>query len=206
MLNNIFKSLAAMALLLSTINTNAATINFIGVNANEADVSAQLSMDVTQVGNNVDFKIINAAGGVSAFVGHIYFDFLNTNLFTSLTQTGQLGTVSFTGDASSSQNFPEGNNIAFTTDADADRNGGASNGINIGEYLILSAVLSSSADVVDLLNTGGLRVGLHMQGYASGGSDSYVSGTPSAVPVPAAAWLFASGLGFFGIARRRLHR
>lgn len=206
MLNNIFKSLAAMALLLSAINTNAATINFIGVNANEADVSAQLSMDVTQVGNNVDFKIINAAGGVSAFVGHIYFDFLNTNLFTSLTQTGQLGTVSFTGDASSSQNFPEGNNIAFTTDADADRNGGASNGINIGEYLILSAVLSSSADVVDLLNTGGLRVGLHMQGYASGGSDSYVSGTPSAVPVPAAAWLFASGLGFFGIARRRLHR
>jgi len=207
MLNNIFRSLAASILLLSAATVNAATINFIGVNANEVDVSAQLSMDVTQVGNNVDFKINNAAGGANVFIGHIYFDFLNANLFTSLTQTGQLGTVSFTGDASSSQNFPEGNNIAFSTDADADRNGGASNGINIGEYLILSAVLSSSTDIVDLLNTGGLRVGLHMQGYAGGGSDSYVSGgTPSAVPVPAAAWLFMSGLGLFGIARRRLNR
>lgn len=206
MLNNIFKSLAAVALLLSAVNTNAATVNFIGVNANEVNVSSQLSMQVTQTGNNVDFKISNANGGLVMFVGHIYFDFLNTNLFTSLTQTGQLGQVSFTGHASSSQNFPEGNNISFSTNADADRNGGAGNGINVGEYVILSAVLSSNTDIMSLLSTGGLRVGLHIQGYASGGSDSYVSSvtTPSTVPVPAAAWLFMSGLGLFGIARKRL--
>lgn len=204
MLNNIFKSLAVFFLMFSAITTHATTINFIGVNANEVDVSAQLSMQVTQVGNNVDFKIANAAGGVDVFVGHVYFDFLNSNLFSSLTQTGQLGTVQFTGNASSSTNFPEGNSIGFTTDADADRFRGAANGINIGEYLVLSAVLSSTVDIAGLLNSGDLRVGLHMQGYASGGSDSYVS-SPSAVPVPTSAWLLMSGLGLFVIARRRLN-
>jgi hypothetical protein len=40
------------------------------------------------------------------------------------------------------------------------------------------------------INTGSLR------GYT-------LSIGPSAVPVPAAAWLFASGLGAFGVAKRR---
>lgn len=47
------------------------------------------------------------------------------------------------------------------------------------------------------------------------GKDGFVKGLSnyraysdnvSAVPVPAAAWLFASGLGFFGVARRRISK
>lgn len=206
MLSNLFKSLVAMALLLSAVSTHAAIVNFSGLNANEVDVSAQLSMEVTQVGNNVDFKISNAAGGLGVIVGHIYFDFLNTNLFTSLTQTGQQGQVSFTGQATFSQNFPEGNSINFTTDADANRNGGVNNGINVGEYITLSAVLNTNTDIMSLLMSGGLRVGLHIQGYSTGGSDSYVSvppPPPAPVPAPAAAWLFGSGLIGFAASRGR---
>ena len=44
---------------------------------------------------------------------------------------------------------------------------------------------------------------LHVQGLANGASAWYTPGTPSAVPVPAAAWLFGSALiGFAGFRRK----
>ncbi len=204
-----FKNLLAISMFLLSTSVFASTYNFVGVNANEVDVSAQLSLDVTQVGNSVDFKFINAAGGVNVFIGTIYFDFLNANLFSNLNQTGQQGTVSFTGVTPSTQNFPEGNAINFTTNAEGDRNGGGGNGVNVGEFLILTATLNSSANIDNLLANGGLRVGLHIQGYPQGGgqgdSDSYVNAPPSAVPLPAAGWLFGSALvGLMGL-RRKMH-
>ena len=205
MFKKTLKQAVVLSMVLGSAAVSANTYNFTGVNANEVDVSAQLSLDVTQAGNVVDFKFNNAAGGVNVFVGTIYFDFLTANLFSSLTQIGQSGTVSFTGITPSAQNFPEGNSIGFITDAEADRNGGADNGINIGEYLILRAVLNPNADIDALFSNGGLRVGLHLQGYASEGSDSYVAGTLNAVPVPAASWLFGSALiGLMGLSRRKL--
>lgn len=203
MLRNILYALTSLLFCIFGTTAYASVYSFNGVNANEINVSNRLSLDVTQVGNNVAFKISNAAGGTTIFVGHIYFEFLGANLFSSLTQTGQQGTVSFTGDATSNQNFPERNSIGFSTDADADRNGGAGNGINIGEYIILSAILNPNANIDSLLGNGGLRIGLHIQGFAGGGSDSYVSGPPSSVPVPAAGWLFGSALiGLMGLRRR----
>ena len=207
MLKNALKlTLVAQSLLLST-SVLATTYNFIGVNADEVNVSNQLSLDVTQIGNSVDFKFTNALGGVDVFVGAIYFDFLNANLFTDLDQTNSFGTVSFTGITPSKKNFPEGNAINFSTDAFGDRNGGSENGISIGENLVLTALLSPGADINALLQSGGLRVGLHMQGYAPEGSDSYVTtpNGPSEVPLPAAAWLFGSALvGFAGFKRKSL--
>ena len=204
MLKNILKVTLAAQLLLISSAVFASTYNFTGVNANEVSVSNQLSLDVTQTADKVDFKFINATGGVNVFIGAIYFDFLNANLFTDLDQTGKSGTVSFTGVTPSNQNFPEGNSISFTTNAEGDRNGGAENGINTGEFLILTALLSPNADINSLLQSGGLRVGLHIQGFANKGSDSYVN-TPNAVPLPAAAWLFGSALlGFAGFKRKSI--
>ena len=51
--------------------------------------------------------------------------------------------------------------------------------------------------------TGGLRIGIHLQGIGeNGGSESLVNGP--VVPVPAAAWLFGSALiGLAGLKRKQ---
>jgi hypothetical protein len=87
------------------------------------------------------------------------------------------------------------------------------NGINhVGESVTLKATLFSQYTVTDLwqaLTNGQLRIGLELQSIAGvyTASDTYVSyfnpQTPTAVPLPMAAWLFASGIGGLAFAKRR---
>jgi len=108
--------------------------------------------------------------------------------------------------------FPEGNNaspsFAENQGLHFTKNGGASNAINKGEQLGIRVNLAAGKTVTDVLaalDNGSIRVGLHLQGYASGGSDSYINGTPPSVP-DAGSTLALLGLGLVGIgmARRKL--
>jgi hypothetical protein len=75
------------------------------------------------------------------------------------------------------------------------------NGINPNEWLGISFDLKPDkdfSDVIGNLASRELRIGIHVQGYASGGSESFVN-----VPEPATVTLLSAGLGIVTLLRKR---
>ena len=59
-------------------------------------------------------------------------------------------------------------------------------------------------NVIAAIDTGQLRIGIHVQGFASGGSESFVTGNGiSSVPEPAAMLLLGGGLICFAVVGRK---
>jgi hypothetical protein len=218
-MNKIFKFILALSLALYATMASAlvvpyASVSFVGINADQEDLSGQLLLDVYDLGSVAQFVFSNNIG-IPSNITTIYFDDA-TNLLGGISVANQSAGVDFA--VVSPGNFPEGNTLSpsFNEEFQAERTngpGGVARGINApGEFLSLNASLvglTSVSDVLAAINAGNLRIGLHVQAIGNeGGSDSYVTEvrSPSAVPLPAAAWLFASGLGFFGVARRRLNK
>lgn len=112
-------------------------------------------------------------------------------------------------------NLPGGNAIGFHADFSGDSDtqsiatkGVLNNGVNaVGEWVSFlgpCANASSFDGLIAALAKGQFRIGLHVQGIGlAGTADSYIN-QRSAVPLPAAAWLFSSALfGFIVFANRR---
>ena len=71
--------------------------------------------------------------------------------------------------------------------------------MNPGETLGLVFALLGGSDFDDVLNAlagGQLLIGIHVQAFASGGSESFINVAP--IPVPAAFLLYGSGLALVG--------
>jgi hypothetical protein len=219
MLKSVFKQLIILPLVLASTAVLATTYSFTQITSNgNTDVSSQLSVDVTASGSNVLFTFYNAVG-LSSSVTDIYFDYGNTNFFSSLSNdilgaTGDSAGVSFS-DGASPPVLPAGNNVdpdfvvSFAADSDAPT---APNGVDAAsEYVsLLGTTLAgiTFADVLAGIDSGNFRIGLHVQSIdqVGGGdeSESYVN-TVNAVPIPAAGWLFGSALlAFMGLSRRKL--
>jgi hypothetical protein len=160
--------------------------------------TAQFSLAVSDMGSMVNFTFSNA-GPQPSSITDIYFDW--TNAAYALTP----GTISDSGAGvsfswgSSPGDLPGGESIHFSADLAADSDKPTQTmGVNPGEWLNIA--FTSDADLIQGLNSGYLRVGIHTQGYIGGGSESLVI---SPVPEPQTYAMLLAGLVLLGFEGRR---
>lgn len=212
MKNTISALFTALSMMFVISVSQAATFTFTNIENNTTDISSQLSVDLADTADGVTFTFWNDVG-VTSSVTDIYFDEGTTDLFSGFEILSSSSTVSFsptiiTDSAASPTNLPGGNAIGFSADFSADSSGNPSNGIDAsGESITFLAIagteFTSYTALLDDVLAGSFRMGLHVQAFADGKSDAYVS-NPNVIPVPAAAWLFGTALfGFFATARRK---
>jgi hypothetical protein len=186
---------------------------------------AQLSVDVTPyAGGLVLFTFINAVGGAPSSITDVYFDdgtLLGLSYLIDADESGPADPytgspgVDFTratlSDDVAPSNLPGGETMSppfvrtalFAADSDGGPGGTTAHGVNPGERLGVVFALQSFGtfdDVIDELASGELRIGIHVQGFANGYSESFVN---NPVPVPAAVLLGMLGLGAAGLKLRR---
>ena len=202
-----FVALAGFAMALGTAPVaNAVPFGFDCITGNVAGDcaigEAQLSVDVTQSGSQVLFTFSNSGPDASS-ITDVYFD--DGVLLSIAMITGSAG-VDFS-EGASPPNLPGGAPIGFSATFALDSDPPAQpNGVNPTETLAVLMNLtagSTFADVLADLGDGTLRIGIHVQGFATGGSESFVHQSP--VPGPHAAILFLAGtaLAAHSIRRRR---
>lgn len=206
---NIIKASFLLSVVVAFSPAQAATFGFGCItntlSANCATGESQLFVDVIDAGAGQVLFTFSNIGSNASSIADVYFDDGTLLGIASIDNTSS--GVSFSQGASPG-NLPGGNMVGFAATAGftADSNPPVQpNGVNPGEYLgitfdLLSGV--SYADTINALQSGtDLRIGIHVQGFGNGGSESFVN---TVIPVPAAVWLFGSGLlGLVGIARRK---
>ncbi|MBM4384411.1 MAG: hypothetical protein FJ091_13725 [Deltaproteobacteria bacterium] len=207
------KAIAALALasfLLLGAGASATTLSFgtcvSNNNAGNCAIgSAQLAVSVASTGpNQVSFTFTNVGPSASS-ITDIYFD---DGTLLGIASISSSAGVSFSQGASPG-NLPAGNNaspafvatVGFTADSDPPVQ---PNGVNPGESVTIYFDLQAGGtlqDVLDELADGRLRIGVHVQGYANGGSESLVN-TP--LPEPGTlALLTLSSVGLLRAGKRR---
>ena len=210
-------AIAVVVLCIAGGPASAATFNFKCITNNLAGDctigEAAFQVAITDPGGGfIDFTFTRS-GADAANLAAVYFD--DDSLLKLTSVAGSPG-VAFTGGQASPRNLPGGKSIFPEFDATAGlvakaNNPAPKNGINDNaDWLIITFKLLNGASIADAVNAMGtdLRIGIHVTAYESGGSESLISSfknpvISTAVPVPAAAWLFGSALVFLGWIRRR---
>ncbi|MEG4287841.1 PEP-CTERM sorting domain-containing protein [Microcoleus sp. C2C3] len=154
------------------------------------------TFDVINQGSSVIFKIKNSGNpaALSMFISKVFFDD-NGYLSAPVANIGNVGTVEFSGGTGNDQ-LPQGGN-SFTTNYAFSRNPGNGNakGIQAGETLGLKFT-GNYNNVIYALNSGTLRLGLHVQALPGGASDSYISTNTQDTPEPLTMLAAGAAVGF----------
>lgn len=155
---------------------------------------AQLTVDVTDQGGGVVRFLFNNSGPSASVISEVYFD--DGSLLAIASIVDGPG-VDFEQDASP-PNLPGGQTVVPPFQVTAgflaeSQPAPPANGAGPGEWVAIDFTLQGGqtfADVLDELDSGALRIGIHVIAFSSGGSESFIN-----VPEPAAALLIALGLG-----------
>jgi hypothetical protein len=166
------------------------------------------TFDVLDGGSSVFFHIFNSgnAAAPSMFISKVFFD----DDFGYLSEPSLYGTngsqVRFSGGASNDR-LPQAGN-GFTTDYAFSHQTGADNvfGIQAGEILGGLRFTGNYNDVISALNSGALRVGLHVQALPNGASDSYISSNTQDTPEPLTMLAAGSAVGFGTVFKKQRDR
>jgi hypothetical protein len=172
---------------------------------------AQLSVDVRPqtATQQVLFDFVNAGPSASS-ITDIYFDSFPDSVLLDIASVINRDGVSFTQNQGTKAtkvcppDLPGGETITpkfevfanFSADSDSPIQ---QNGVNPGESVGILFNLKSGAivdNVISELSTGDLRIGIHVQGFDTGDSESFVNGPR--VPLPGAVLLGGMGLGIAG--------
>lgn len=173
--------------------------------ANCAAGAAQFGLALTQDAGYVDFLFTNS-GAVASSITGIYFDWRDpADIYAPGTITGSAG-VSFSWGAAP-PNLPGGQQLDpnFSANLAADSNGPTKpNGVDPGEWVSFRFMTGSPSTAADLYS-GDLRVGVHAQGFGSGGGASFVT-VASPAPEPETFAMMLAGLAGIGAYVRRKRR
>ncbi len=221
--NKIYVNLMVFALALLGVMTGEARAdlygfyNISGNNVFDAAIGeAQLSVEVTDAGSGQVLFTFYNSGPEASSITDVYFDDGSLLGIAGLIDAdegigGDPG-VNFSQIANPG-NLPAANLASppFVTTAgfSADSDPAVQPwGVNPGETLGILFTLQGTQtldNVLDELSSGALRIGLHVQGFASGGSESFVNTdfTITVVPLPGAVLLGMLGLGVAGIKLRK---
>ena len=190
-------------------------VNISANNVNDANIGeAQLSVTVSDAGGDQVLFTFNNSGPAASSITDVYFD--DGTLLAISTITSSAG-VDFSQGASPG-NLPSANSADpdFQTTAgfSSDSNPPTQpNGVNPGEWLGITFTLQGSQnynDTIASLANGSLRIGIHVQGFDGGGSESFVNNGCIDCDIPgvpdAASTMMLLGMALMGVeaVRRRL--
>ena len=186
---------AAMVAAACVACASAHTFNFSAYTNNSGDTSG-IDTSATVSADSSSFSVLIENNSALGFIGSFYIE--NGSALAGV-DAGSVAIGNGAGVkfklANGRWNGPGGTDWASDSFLEITKHGGAANGINSGESLLLTFSHDGSFDLnafVNAVNDEEIRFAIHYQAWVGGESEKLLNTTVVVIPLPPAAW---AGLG-----------